>query len=360
MRSATPKVLHRGRWPADCQPCCPRRCRRRRDRGRGCYRPRPRRRPRRGRQDGAGGQILRAGRPQGNRPRRIDGASGCGRQRHGYVVVVFGDHPLLRSENFAGVIGRLDAGMDAASSASSPRIRPATAGFITEGDRLLAIREHKDATDAERTIGLCNACILAFRAEVFRELIDKLGTPTTRRASTTSPTSSSSPTPPATRSGMRSRPSATCMGVNDRAQLAQAEATFQEFRRDEFMKAGVTLRDPATVYFSWDTEIARDVVIEPNVVVRARREDRRGREDLRLLAHRGRDARRRRHRRPVRAHARRRGARGRRPHRQFRRAQEGPPRQGREGRPPELSRRRRDRRGHQHRRRHHHLATTTA
>ena len=32
------------------------------------------------------------------------------------------------------------------------------------------------------------------------------------------------------------------------------------------MKAGVTLKDPDTVYFSYDTEIARDVVIEPNVV----------------------------------------------------------------------------------------------
>src|SRR5690606_25676477 len=41
---------------------------------------------------------------------------------------------------------------------------------------------------------------------------------------------------------------------------------FQEVRRQDFMKAGVTLRDPDSVWFSWDTQIGRDVTIFPNVV----------------------------------------------------------------------------------------------
>jgi bifunctional UDP-N-acetylglucosamine pyrophosphorylase/glucosamine-1-phosphate N-acetyltransferase len=56
------------------------------------------------------------------------------------------------------------------------------------------------------------------------------------------------------------------LGIDDRPRLAKAEALFQEVRRDDFMKAGVTLHDPATVYFSYDTEIGKDVTIEPNVV----------------------------------------------------------------------------------------------
>jgi bifunctional UDP-N-acetylglucosamine pyrophosphorylase/glucosamine-1-phosphate N-acetyltransferase len=55
--------------------------------------------------------------------------------------------------------------------------------------------------------------------------------------------------------------------VNDRVQLAKAEAQFQELRREDFMRSGVTLKDPASVYFSYDTEIGRDVTIEPNVVL---------------------------------------------------------------------------------------------
>jgi bifunctional UDP-N-acetylglucosamine pyrophosphorylase/glucosamine-1-phosphate N-acetyltransferase len=56
------------------------------------------------------------------------------------------------------------------------------------------------------------------------------------------------------------------IGVDDRSKLAKAEMQFQELRRDDFMKAGVTLKDPASIYFSYDTEIGRDVTIFPNVV----------------------------------------------------------------------------------------------
>src|SRR5687768_255774 len=92
----------------------------------------------------------------------------------GYVAVVYGDHPLLRPENFRGVLDRLDAGWDAAILGFEPPDTLTYGRLITDGERLLAIREHKDATPEEREIGLCNACILTFRAEVFRSLIDKL------------------------------------------------------------------------------------------------------------------------------------------------------------------------------------------
>jgi bifunctional UDP-N-acetylglucosamine pyrophosphorylase/glucosamine-1-phosphate N-acetyltransferase len=55
-------------------------------------------------------------------------------------------------------------------------------------------------------------------------------------------------------------------GVNDRIQLAAAERTMQERLRSAAMAAGVTLIAPETVFFSHDTKIGRDVVIEPHVV----------------------------------------------------------------------------------------------
>jgi bifunctional UDP-N-acetylglucosamine pyrophosphorylase/glucosamine-1-phosphate N-acetyltransferase len=157
----------------------------------------------------------------------------------GYVAVVYGDHPLLRGVNFRTVIDRLDAGLDVAILGFEPKDPTGYGRFITDGERLLAIREHKDATEEERRIGLCNACILAFRAEVFRDLIDKVGNDNAQGE----------------------------YYLPDRSQLARAEALFQETRREDFMKAGVTLRDPASTWFSWDTEIGRDVTIFPNVVI---------------------------------------------------------------------------------------------
>jgi bifunctional UDP-N-acetylglucosamine pyrophosphorylase/glucosamine-1-phosphate N-acetyltransferase len=183
----------------------------------------------------------------------------------GYVAIVYGDHPLLRGLNFSAVLDRLEAGFDAAILGFEPEDPTGYGRFITEGDRLLAIREHKDASDEERRIGLCNACILTFRADVFRELIDKVQPNNAQREFYATDLVELA-NQAGYKVGYGVAPERDVMGVNDRAQLARAEKQFQELRRDDFMKAGVTLRDPDTVYFSYDTEIGRDVTIFPNVV----------------------------------------------------------------------------------------------
>ncbi|MGE4014563.1 MAG: DapH/DapD/GlmU-related protein, partial [Alphaproteobacteria bacterium] len=55
------------------------------------------------------------------------------------------------------------------------------------------------------------------------------------------------------------------LGVNDRVELARAERIAQERLRRRAMANGATLIDPATVYFSFDTELGQDVVVEPGV-----------------------------------------------------------------------------------------------
>src|SRR5690606_7337995 len=55
-------------------------------------------------------------------------------------------------------------------------------------------------------------------------------------------------------------------GINSRAELAAAEAAMQDRLRAAAMESGVTLQAPATVFFSWDTRLGRDVSIGRNVV----------------------------------------------------------------------------------------------
>src|SRR3546814_14553178 len=55
-------------------------------------------------------------------------------------------------------------------------------------------------------------------------------------------------------------------GVNSRSELALVEAEWQRRRRLAAMTDGVTLIAPETVWFSHDTAVGRDVVVEPNVV----------------------------------------------------------------------------------------------
>ena len=58
------------------------------------------------------------------------------------------------------------------------------------------------------------------------------------------------------------------LGINDRAQLARAEWDLRVELNERWMLAGVTMHDPSTVYLDHAVELAEDVVLEPNVVLR--------------------------------------------------------------------------------------------
>jgi bifunctional UDP-N-acetylglucosamine pyrophosphorylase/glucosamine-1-phosphate N-acetyltransferase len=60
-------------------------------------------------------------------------------------------------------------------------------------------------------------------------------------------------------------PAEELIGINTRAELAEAEALMQWRLRRSAMDAGVTLVAPETVHLSADTRLGRDVVVEPNV-----------------------------------------------------------------------------------------------
>ena len=59
-------------------------------------------------------------------------------------------------------------------------------------------------------------------------------------------------------------------GINDRAQLAQAEWALRVRRNEAHMRAGVTMRDPSTVYLDWGVTIDADVILEANVILRGK------------------------------------------------------------------------------------------
>lgn len=183
----------------------------------------------------------------------------------GHVIVLYADTPLVSEATLAGIAERLDAGADIVVVGFRPADTTGYGRLITEGGRLVAIREHKDATEAERAIGLCNSGIMGFRAETLRSVIDRIG-----NANAKGEFYLTDAVELANADGRRievvEADANEVIGVDDRRKLAQAETQFQELRRDDFMRAGVTLKDPNSVYFSWDTEIGRDVTIYPNVV----------------------------------------------------------------------------------------------
>ncbi len=183
----------------------------------------------------------------------------------GHIIVLYADTPLVSKATLSGIAERLDAGADIVVVGFRPADTTGYGRLLTENGRLLAIREHKDATEAERQVGLCNSGIMGFRADTLRAVIDRIG-----NANLKGEFYLTDAVELANADGRRvefvEADANEVIGVDDRRKLAQAEAQFQQLRRDDFMRSGVTLRDPSTVYFSYDTEIGRDVTIFPNVV----------------------------------------------------------------------------------------------
>lgn len=185
----------------------------------------------------------------------------------GDVLVLYGDTPLLRAETLRRMRDVLEQGagvavlgFEAADPTGYGRLLTNAGGVLTE------IREHADASAAEREISLCNAGVMAFRVPDLAGLLGKIGS-----ANAKGELYLTDAVGLARAAGHEARvvvcPEDEVLGVNDRDQLAVAEAIWQRRRRSEVLRAGATMIAPETVWLSHDTVIGRDVVIEPNVVI---------------------------------------------------------------------------------------------
>ncbi len=187
-------------------------------------------------------------------------------QRHsGDVLVLYADTPLITAATLERLIKRLDAGAQIAVLGFQAADATGYGRLITDKDDwLTAIREEKDATDAERRIKLCNSGVMAFRLDNLLGVLERIG-----NANAKGEFYLTDAVEIARREGARAAVIACAedevMGVNARDQLAVAEALFQRRARLEAMREGATLIAPETVWLSYDTKLGRDVVVEPNV-----------------------------------------------------------------------------------------------
>lgn len=181
------------------------------------------------------------------------------------VVVVFGDTPLVEPQTLRAMRAGVEDGAAVVALGFEAADPTGYGRFILDGDRLLAIREHKDASPDERKVRLCNAGLMAFDGRHALEVLEAIGNDNAAREYYLTDA-----VEVAAGRGLRASaltaPESEVMGINDRVQLAQAEAILQARLRERAMRAGVTLVAPETVFLSHDTRLAADVVVEPNVV----------------------------------------------------------------------------------------------
>ena len=183
------------------------------------------------------------------------------------VVVVFGDTPLITADSLQKMLAARRSDETPALVLLGFRPQdPSGYGRILrdESGRPIAIVEHKDATEAQRGIKLCNGGMMLADGGVLFGLLQEIGNDNAKGEYYL--------TDLAALAHAQGLPAAVVevseeevMGVNSRAELAAAEAVMQARLRGRAMAAGVTLVDPATVWLSADTRFGRDVTVYPNV-----------------------------------------------------------------------------------------------
>ena len=137
--------------------------------------------------------------------------------------------------------------------------------LVTKGKSLKKIVEHKDATPKEKSITLCNSGILLGSSKLIFSCLSKITKENKADEYYLTDCIEIAVTQGKKASFITCDQTET-QGVNSKAELAIAEAFFQEKCRSQHMEQGVTLVAPETNFFSYDTTIAPGTIIEPNVV----------------------------------------------------------------------------------------------
>ncbi|RYB03415.1 bifunctional UDP-N-acetylglucosamine diphosphorylase/glucosamine-1-phosphate N-acetyltransferase GlmU [Lichenibacterium ramalinae] len=181
------------------------------------------------------------------------------------VLVLFADVPLIAPGTLAAMRDGLAEGAGLVALGFSAADPTGYGRLLTRDGALVAIREHKDASAEERAVTLCFAGPMAFDGATALDLLGRIGCDNAQGEFYLTEAVE------LTRADGRrclalSCPERDAMGVNDRVQLAAAEAAFQARLRLAAMRAGVTLQAPDTVFLSHDTAFGRDVTVEPHVV----------------------------------------------------------------------------------------------
>ncbi|MDX1454563.1 MAG: bifunctional UDP-N-acetylglucosamine diphosphorylase/glucosamine-1-phosphate N-acetyltransferase GlmU [Gammaproteobacteria bacterium] len=182
------------------------------------------------------------------------------------VLVLYGDVPLITRTS-------LDALLAATSDSTLGLLTielddPAGYGRIlrnTQG-RIERIVEHKDATDKERDIREINTGLLAAPAEKMKRWLRSLDNRNAQGEYYLTDIIAMSVAEGMEVVGVAAQSAAEVHGINDRSQLAAAEAMYRERQAQALMQQGVHLLDPARIDIRGELSCGLDVQVDVNVV----------------------------------------------------------------------------------------------
>jgi bifunctional UDP-N-acetylglucosamine pyrophosphorylase/glucosamine-1-phosphate N-acetyltransferase len=181
------------------------------------------------------------------------------------LLVVFADTPFVTTATLERLRAPLGNGTAVAVLGFRAADPTGYGRLIVAGNRLLDIREERDASAAERAITLCNAGVMALDGHVALAILREIDDRNSKNEFYLSDVVKIARTKGFDAVALETEEDEV-RGINTRAQLAEAEGVLQQRLRAAAMEGGATLVAPETVFLAADTKLGRDVTVEPYVV----------------------------------------------------------------------------------------------
>jgi bifunctional UDP-N-acetylglucosamine pyrophosphorylase/glucosamine-1-phosphate N-acetyltransferase len=188
----------------------------------------------------------------------------------GTVVVTYGDVPLLTADVLQGLLDTHGAQGNAVTILTAHLADPTGYGRVLrgDGDAVVGVVEQKDATDEQRTVREVNSGVYAFDAVALREGLARLDTSNAQGELYLTDVVGHAVADGRPVGTLAVQDTWAVEGVNDRVQLAALHRELNRRTLERWMRAGVTVLDPASTWVDADVTLERDVVIEPNTLLR--------------------------------------------------------------------------------------------
>ncbi|NLV56233.1 MAG: NTP transferase domain-containing protein [Acidimicrobiales bacterium] len=187
----------------------------------------------------------------------------------GDVLVLPGDTPLLRAATIRQLVDHHRAN-DVACTVLTARLDDATGyGRIVRGrdDRVARIVEHRDASPEELEIDEINTSIYCFRRSVLAPALRRIQPVNDQGEYYLTDVVEVLHDAGYGVAAISADDPAETHGVNDRAQLAAAEAELRRRTNLEWLRRGVTMLDPSATYVDTTVDLAPDVTLFPGTIL---------------------------------------------------------------------------------------------
>ncbi len=186
------------------------------------------------------------------------------------VLVLYGDVPLISAATLRRLVAPAATGALALLTAEVAE--PQGYGRIVRDShgRILRIVEERDADADQRAIREVNTGLLAAPAALLRGWLDGIRADNAQREYYLTDVVGLAVQAGAPVEAILAPSTIEVMGVNDKCQLAEAEAALRQRRARALMEAGATLADPARIDIRGEVRVGRDVFLDVNVVLEGR------------------------------------------------------------------------------------------